>query len=74
MPYSRTHETEADELGLVFMAMAGYDPHTAVEFWQRMEESGGSTPPEFLSTHPSHSSRIENLKEYMPKAMKYYKK
>lgn len=75
LPYSRTHESEADRLGLIFMAMAGYDPHEAVSFWERMAALGGQQPPEFLSTHPSHTTRINNIKnEYMPEAMKYYKK
>jgi predicted Zn-dependent protease len=73
LPYSRAHETEADKLGLIFMAMAGYDPHEAVEFWQRMAQAGGQKPPEFLSTHPADQTRIKNLREYMPNAMKYYK-
>lgn len=74
LPFSRLQESEADHLGLIFMAMAGYDPHEAIDFWQRMEKQGGKTPPEFLSTHPSHSTRIEDLKKWMPEAMKYYKK
>jgi len=73
LPYSRSHETEADKLGLIFMAMAGYNPNEAVDFWQRMSEAGGQKPPEFLSTHPSDQTRIEDLKAYMPEAMKYYK-
>lgn len=73
LPYSRLHETEADELGLYFMAMAGYDPHEAPPFWQRMNKEGGQRPPEFLSTHPHPESRIEHLNEVMPKAMKYYR-
>ena len=60
-------------LGLVFMAMAGYDPQAAVPFWQRMAEGGGGKPPEFMSTHPSDDTRIANLKKLMPEAMKYYK-
>jgi predicted Zn-dependent protease len=72
LPYSRTHESEADELGLYFMAMAGYNPQTAPAFWERMSEKSGSRPPEFLSTHPDPSNRIEDLKRNMPKAMEYY--
>ena len=73
-PYSRTHEDEADRLGLVFMAMAGYDPHEAVGFWKRMaEEKGGKAPPEFMSTHPSDENRIKKIKEAIPEAMKHYK-
>jgi len=74
LPYSRTQESEADHLGLIFMAMAGYDPYVATSFWQRMAKSGGATPPEFLSTHPSYDTRIKNLNNWIPEAMKYYKK
>jgi predicted Zn-dependent protease len=74
LPYSRTHETEADRLGMIFMAMAGYNPAEAIEFWQRMQERDGPTVPEFLSTHPSDQTRIENLKKFLPEAMKYYRK
>lgn len=73
LPYSRLHENEADHLGLVFMAMAGYDPHKAVDFWERMaRQKGGEAPPEFLSTHPSDETRIRNMKELIPEAMQYY--
>ncbi len=72
LPYSRTHESEADELGLYFMAMAGYDPRTAPAFWERMEQAGGARPPEFLSTHPDPLNRVEHLHQIMPKAMEYY--
>lgn len=74
LPYSRAHETEADRLGLIFMAMAGYDPNNAISFWQRMQKLGGSKPPTFLSTHPSSAKRINDIKAYMPEAMKFYKK
>ena len=75
LPYSRLQESEADKLGLIFMAMAGYDPRESTAFWQRMQaKSGGGAPPEFLSTHPSHGTRIETLKKFMPEALKYYKK
>ncbi|MBW1988434.1 MAG: M48 family metallopeptidase [Deltaproteobacteria bacterium] len=73
LPYSRLQEKEADKLGLVFMAMAGYDPHAAVDLWQRMaaqKEDGG--PPVFLSTHPTDQQRIEYIYDYIPEAMKYY--
>ncbi len=72
LPYSRLHEKEADKLGLIFMAMAGYDPHEAPVFWERMAKTGGPQPPEFLSTHPSHEHRISELNNYMSTAMKYY--
>ncbi len=74
LKYSRNQETEADKMGLVFAAMAGYDPNAAVAFWQRMSASnGGQQPPEILSTHPSDETRIRDLKAYMPEAMKYYR-
>jgi predicted Zn-dependent protease len=73
LPYSRLQEEEADHLGLVFMAMAGYDPNGAIAFWQRMSQAGGAKPPEFLSTHPSDSNRIRKIKAEIPAAMKYYK-
>jgi len=73
LPYSREHEFEADKLGLIFMAMAGYDPQTAVSFWERMSTIGGQKPPEFLSTHPSDASRIAAIKAALPDAMKYMK-
>jgi predicted Zn-dependent protease len=73
LPFSRTQESEADHLGLIFMAMAGYDPHVAVPFWERMAAQGGSKPPEFLSTHPADQTRIDALKKLMPEAMKYYR-
>lgn len=72
LPFSRKHESEADELGLYFMALAGYDPSEAPKFWERMSSAGGAAPPEFLSTHPAHSTRIANLNKWMPKAMEYY--
>jgi predicted Zn-dependent protease len=74
LPYSRLHESEADKLGLIFMAMAGYDPNEAVAFWERMAKAGGQKPPEIISTHPSDESRIQALKDFMPEALKYYKK
>ena len=75
LPFSRTQESEADHLGLIFMAMAGYNPNTAVDFWQRMAQmKGGNEPPEFLSTHPSDQTRINDIKKWLPDAMKYYKK
>lgn len=75
LPYSRKQETEADHLGLIFMAMAGYNPNGAVDFWQRMAASSkGKKPIELMSTHPADKTRIENLKKFMPEAMTYYKK
>ncbi len=74
LKYSRSHETEADKMGLIFAAMAGYNPEVAITFWQRMAASGGGQkPPELLSTHPSDETRIRDLKAYMPEAKKYYK-
>jgi predicted Zn-dependent protease len=73
LPYSRMHESEADKMGLVFMAIAGYDPHNAVEFWSRMSKSGGQKPPEIMSTHPSDETRMKALADFMPEAMNYYK-
>jgi predicted Zn-dependent protease len=73
LPYSRVHETEADRLGLIFMAMAGYDPHEAVGFWERMSAAKkGASPPELLSTHPADETRIKNIKTFIPEAMQYY--
>jgi predicted Zn-dependent protease len=75
LPYSRLHESEADHLGLIFMAMAGYDPREAPEFWKRMSSlSSGNKPPEFLSTHPADATRIANLNKWLPEALEYYKK
>ena len=74
LPYSRDHELEADKLGLIFMAMAGYDPQTAIEFWKRMSAGGGNAPLEFMSTHPSDATRISQIQAALPEAMKYYKK
>ena len=72
LPFSRTHESEADELGLYFMAMAGYDPRTAPVFWERMQALGETRMPEFLSTHPEPANRIRDLNKHMPKAIEYY--
>jgi predicted Zn-dependent protease len=74
LPFSRKQESEADEYGLYFAAMAGYNPEEAIPLWERMEKAGnGQKPPEFLSTHPSEGRRIEQLKKLMPQALKYYK-
>lgn len=73
LPFSRLHESEADHLGLIFMAMAGYNPNHAISFWRRMSEfKEGEAPPEFLSTHPSDETRITEIEKLLPEAMKYY--
>ncbi len=75
LKFSRQHESEADRMGLIFMAMAGYDPNEAPKFWERMSSlSGGQEPPEFLSTHPSHETRVRDLQSWIPEAMQHYKK
>jgi len=74
LPFSREHETEADEMGLLYMARAGYDPREAVSFWERMSSAGGPQPPEFASTHPSHGRRIQDLQAFMPQAIAEYEK
>jgi len=74
LPYSRVHENEADHLGLIFMAMAGYNPENAVTFWERMAaKEKGPQPLELLSTHPVHATRIQNIRDLIPEAMEYYK-
>jgi predicted Zn-dependent protease len=75
LPYSRLQESEADRLGLIFMAKAGYDPRTAVDFWRRMAEAGKgkAKPPEFLSTHPADDTRIRQIEKWLPEALSYYK-
>ncbi|MCP3917614.1 MAG: M48 family metallopeptidase [bacterium] len=72
--YGRGAELQADDLGLLIMARAGYDPRAAPEFWRRMSSGGGEAPPEWLSTHPSHETRISQLEAQLPKAMKIYEK
>ena len=74
LPFSRKHELEADRYGLIWTAMAGYNPQEAIGLWERMEKlSNGQKPPEFLSTHPTEGRRIELLKQFMPEALTYYK-
>ncbi|QKJ29347.1 M48 family metallopeptidase [Mucilaginibacter mali] len=72
--YSRAQESEADRLGLTFMAMAGYDPNNAVGFWERMAAQSKNTTPEFLSTHPADATRIADIRTHIPEAMKYYRR
>ncbi|UCG78476.1 MAG: M48 family metallopeptidase [Nitrospirota bacterium] len=73
LPYSRVHETEADQLGLIFMAMAGYDPRVAIKFWERMASMKDSQTPEFLSTHPTPTNRIREINQFIPQALEYYR-
>lgn len=72
LPFSRKHETEADEIGLVLMSKAGYDPRESVNFWDRFSQAGGKSPPEFLSTHPNSENRREHLRSLVPKSMPDY--
>jgi predicted Zn-dependent protease len=73
LPFGRSQEAEADHIGLILMAQAGYDPHAALDLWKRFESSGKSSPPEFLSTHPSYGTREQNIAAWMPEAMSYYR-
>jgi predicted Zn-dependent protease len=74
LPFDRSQESEADHIGLILMAKAGYDPHEAIPFWERMASGQkGQAPPEFLSTHPSGTTRIAQLQQWMPEALRYYK-
>ena len=73
LSYSRNHENEADHMGLIFAAMAGYDPQVALTFWQRMAAASTNQTAEFLSDHPSDATRIKNIQGWMPEALKYYK-
>ena len=72
LPYSRKHESEADYIGLLLAADAGYDPHEALHVWERMEQMSQSQPPQFLATHPSHGTRITQIEQWMPEAMSHY--
>ncbi|HSA79860.1 MAG TPA: M48 family metallopeptidase [Geminicoccaceae bacterium] len=74
LPYSRTQESEADEIGLMLMAEAGYDPREAVKLWQNFEALGSERPPEFLSTHPAEGTRIQHLRALMPRALEIYER
>ena len=75
LPWGRAQESEADQIGLILMAKAGYDPAATIGFWERMAKAQkGGKPPEFLSTHPSDETRIAQIKKWLPDAMKYYKK
>ena len=73
LKYSRNHESEADHMGLIFAAMAGYDPNSAVTFWQRMASMSNNNTSEFLSDHPSDATRIKQIQGWLPEALKYYK-
>jgi predicted Zn-dependent protease len=73
LPNSRAQELEADNYGLIFAALAGYNPQEAIPFWRRMASSGGEKPPVFLSSHPADEERIQKLQELMPEALKYYR-
>lgn len=74
LPFSRKHELEADKLGLIYAALAGYNPQEAIPLWERMAKAGGGNkPPEMLSTHPAEETRIAKLRELMPEALKYYR-
>jgi predicted Zn-dependent protease len=74
LPWSRAQESEADHLGLIFMAKAGYDPHAALDLWNRMAEAakGRDRPPEYLSTHPSEATRIKQIEAWIPEALQFY--
>jgi metalloendopeptidase OMA1, mitochondrial len=74
LPFSRSQETEADHIGLILMAKAGYDPRVALELWERMEKKEGAraAPPEFLSTHPGYETRVQQIRSFLPEALSYY--
>lgn len=73
LPFSRKHESEADYMGLIFMTIAGYNPSTAITFWQKMSANGGASVPEFMSTHPSDATRINDIKKFLPELERYKK-
>jgi predicted Zn-dependent protease len=73
LPYSRAHESEADHLGIIFMAKAGYDPAEAIALWERMEAAGSGGTPQWLSSHPNPATRRVQLREWLPEAQRYYK-
>ena len=72
LPFSRDHESEADAMGVIYMARAGYDPEEAIRFWERMNQESSRQPPEFMSTHPAHETRIQNLRVLLPRARSEY--
>jgi len=72
LPFSRSHESEADYIGLLLAAQAGYDPREAVRLWERMAQASKGAPPEFLSTHPANETRIQDLRKWMPEALAIY--
>ena len=74
LPFSRSQEAEADRIGLMYMARAGYDPRAAIEVWQNFQSHGGARQPEFLATHPSPGNRLANLQAWMPEAMQAYRR
>ena len=73
LPFSRAQESEADHIGLILMAKAGYDPHAARDLWVRMGQQKGASQPEFLSTHPSDPTRVRQIEGWLPEALQYYK-
>jgi predicted Zn-dependent protease len=73
LPWGRAQESEADQIGLTLMAKAGYDPASAIAFWERMSKVAGDKPPEFLSTHPSDQTRIAQIKAWLPEARSHYR-